>query len=115
TNLAQFVFKLSDDGVGIDDATVNHSKFVLTQDGIVLNDQFTAATLGVSADYQFVYNETTDQVVFSPSAGFWPLNHTYKITVNNTDVGAVDSLGNPLPPGVFDLAGNALAANHATG
>jgi hypothetical protein len=115
TNLIQFVIQLSDDGVGIDDATVDNTKFVVTQDGIVLNDQFAAKALGVSADYQFEYNTTTDTVILSPSAGFWPLNHTYKILVNNTDGTSVDSLGNPIPAGVFDLAGNNLAANHATG
>src|SRR5207248_1614679 len=115
TNLTQFVITLADDGVGIDDATVDHTKFAVTQDGVPLNDQFAAETLGVPADYQFVYNETTDTVILSPSAGFWPLNFTYKILINNTDGTAVDSLGNPLPAGVFDLAGNTLAANHATG
>ncbi|HEY2415129.1 MAG TPA: dockerin type I domain-containing protein, partial [Pirellulaceae bacterium] len=115
TNLIQFVIQLGDNGVGIDDATVDNTKFVLTEDGVVLNDQFAAAALGVSADYQFEYNETTDTVILAPSAGFWPLNHTYKVLINNTDGTTVDSLGNPIPAGIFDLAGNTLAANHATG
>src|SRR4029078_11365699 len=115
TNLIQFVIQLGDNGAGIDDATVDHSQFIVTQDGISLSDQFTAKDLSVSADYDFQYNQTTDTVILSPSAGFWPLNHTYKILINNSDGTAVDPLGNPVPAGIFDLAGNTLAANHATG
>ncbi len=118
-NLTQFVIKLSDDGVGIDDFTVDPlkdgSQFVITQDGVVLNNQFAAAALGVSPDYQFVYNAAKDEVIFSPSAGIWPLNYTYRITLNNNALGAVDSQGAPLTPGIFDLAGNPLAANRDTG
>ncbi len=118
-NLTQFVIKLSDDGVGIDDFTVDPlkdgSQFVITQDGVVLNNQFAAAALGVSPDYQFVYNAALDEVIFAPSAGIWPLNHTYRITLNNNPLDATDSLGNPLAPGIFDLAGNPLAANRDTG
>jgi hypothetical protein len=114
-NLTQFVVKLSDDGAGIDDFTVDHTKFTITMDGVVLNDQVTAAALGVNPDYEFVYNAATDEAIFSPSAGIWPLNHTYRIIVNNNAVGATDSTGSPLPAGIFDLAGNPLAANRDTG
>jgi len=114
-DLERFVVKLSDDGVGIDDFTVDHNKFTLTVDGVVLIDDINAAALGVSPDYQFVYNPATDQAIFTPSSGIWAKNHTYRITINNNPVGATDSLGNPLPAGIFDLAGNPLAANRATG
>jgi hypothetical protein len=120
TNIGQFVIQLSDvAGVGIDDLTVDpvgQSQFKITlEDGTLLYDQKTAAAAGRSPDYFFVYNAATDQAIFEPSSGFWPLNHTYTITLNNTPAGATDSLGNPLPTGILDLAGNKFAANRADG
>lgn len=109
-NLTQFVIRLSDVGVGIDDSTVTSSQFTVTRDGVVLSDQ-----TGATPDYFFVYNATTDEAIFLPTAGVWPLNHTYTIKLNNTPIGAVGPGGNPLPPGILDLAGNPVAANRSTG
>lgn len=101
-NLTQFIIQLSDSGIGIDDNTVSSAQFTLTSDGVPLVD---------TVDYQFVYNAATDQAIFRPTAGVWPLNHTYKITINNNKPGSLDTLGNPLPTGILDLAGNEIAAN----
>jgi hypothetical protein len=109
-NLSQFVIRLSDVGVGIDDTTVSSAQFQVFRDGVRLSDQS-----GATPDYFFVYNATTDEAIFLPTAGVWPLNHTYTIKLNNTPIGAVDAQGNPLPPGILDLAGNPVASNRPTG
>jgi hypothetical protein len=109
-NLTQFVIRLSDVGVGIDDSTVTSSQFTVMRDGVPLSDQS-----GATPDYFFVYNATTDEAIFLPTSGVWPSNHTYTIRLNNTPIGAVDSQGNPLPPGILDLAGNPVASNRSTG
>jgi hypothetical protein len=115
-NLTQFVLKLSDVGIGINPATVTPSQFKLTrEDGVQLLDQAAAQAAGVAPDYQFVFNQSTNEVFFIPAEGIWPLNHTYTITVANTAPGMVDALGNPLPSGVLDLAGNPIAANRDDG
>jgi hypothetical protein len=92
--LRQFVIKLNDTGVDIDDATVTASRFTITRDGVLLSDQ---------VDYRFVYNPVANEVIFEPTSGAWPLNHTYTIKIDNTATGVVDQ------------AGNTLQANRPTG
>jgi hypothetical protein len=119
TDVTRFVIRLDDVGVGIDDATVTSSQFIVTATDLqgVTRQLFDAGTqpLGANPDYTFVYNAKTHEAIFIPTFGVWPLNNTYTITLNNTAEGSVDALNNPLPSGILDLAGNSILSNRVSG
>jgi hypothetical protein len=94
-DLREFVVRLVDDGIGIDDANVNSSQFTLLLDGTPLVD---------GVDYLWSYNSTNDEVIFTAVTTF-PFERQYQIQINNTDA-SVDGID-----GVRDLAGNYIAAN----
>ncbi|MCA9037511.1 MAG: hypothetical protein KDA91_20395 [Planctomycetaceae bacterium] len=102
TNLRQFRIRLIDEGIGIDDATISSSQFVLERDGVVLVE---------GTDYIFTYNSITNEAIFS-AVTFFPFESRYTIIVDNNDAtsGAADGID-----GVRDLAGNYLAATEADG
>jgi hypothetical protein len=82
-------------GTGIDDSTVTAAKVTLTRDGVVL-------VQGI--DYNFSYDPTNDTISLIPLAGVWTLDHTYVITLDNSDAtGIKDQAGNPLKPNRPDL------------
>jgi len=96
--LTRFVLQLSDNGVGIDHATVRQQAFVLTRDGV---------TLVAGQDYGFVYNQNTKQVTFEAAAVY--VSGKYLITANT----AATVSGTP---GLLtDLANNTLLANQPGG
>lgn len=82
-------------GTGIDDSTVTAAKVTLTRDGVVL-------VQGI--DYNFSYDPTNDTISLIPLAGVWTLDHTYIITLDNSDAtGIKDQAGNPLKSNRPDL------------
>jgi hypothetical protein len=92
TGLAQFELTLQGGVGGIDDSTVDASKFTLRRDGVQL-------LLG--QDYEFVYDPATDKVVVrSIGSLFVPGNYT--LAVDNTANGVLDANGNPLQPNQVD-------------
>jgi hypothetical protein len=106
----QFVVKLSDAGIGIDDGTVVSSgrQFSLTETtrlgtrtlvGTFTGDPNPPANL----DYFFTYNTNTNEAILTSVTLFDTLAR-YQITVDN----------DPLS-GIRDLAGNALVANQGDG
>jgi hypothetical protein len=104
--LDKFVIKLLDVGVGIDDvvpnvAARNSANYVLTATDATTN---VTQTLVEGTHYTFVYNSSADEVTFLPSSGTWPLNFTYRITINSDPT-----------TGVRDAAGNGIAANRPDG
>ncbi len=105
TTLRQFVVTLNDAGIGINDARVNASgnQFRLFQD---IGAGFTLLSPGV--DYQFVYNSTTNEVIFRSTTEF-QLEASYRIEVDNNSA-TTDGVD-----GIVDLAGNYLAANEIDG
>jgi GEVED domain/Matrixin len=98
TALSEFIVSLSDVGIGIDDV-VDTTQFQLFQDDVLLID---------GSDYVFVYNSTTDEVIFR-SVTQYPFETRYRIEIDN-DNDATDGVD-----GVHDLAGNYLAPNQGDG
>jgi len=88
-NPTRFVFRLSDTGIGIDDATVRGAAFVLTRNGTALIE---------GTDYLFNYDTNTKQVFFIPATGRFDFG-LYTLTVDNsTATGIRDQAGNGLLP-----------------
>ncbi|HEX5443508.1 MAG TPA: DUF4214 domain-containing protein [Pirellulales bacterium] len=107
-SLPNFAVQLGDNsGVGIDDSTVNDSKFSVYRDGVRL-------TSGI--DYFFSYDTNTKTAYFTPATGTWATGHQYTIYVNN---GSHFDLNNTaaatLQNAIKDLAGNPLQPNRGTG
>lgn len=94
-----FAIQLNDVGVGIDQSTVRSEGFVLSRDGNILID---------GIDYQWLYNENTNQVLFRATSVF-PLGR-YLVTVLST---AADSSG--VPGLVTDRANNTIRSNSVGG
>ena len=95
----EFVISLIDEGIGVDDASVASGLFVLTLNGQPLVD---------GVDYQFIYNENTNEVSFVSTTGPFPLG-TYEITIDNDDATDDGTLG------IRDLAGNFIEPNRSNG
>lgn len=93
-DLRRFIVRLSDAGIGIDDAVVNSAQFTLLQEGTTLVD---------GTDYVWSYNSVTGEVIFT-AVTIFPFETNYEIRIDNTAA-----------TGVRDLAGNPLAANRADG
>ncbi|MFO0974947.1 MAG: GEVED domain-containing protein [Planctomycetaceae bacterium] len=116
----ELIISLSDIGIGIDDARVllNGSQFKLYMDDGVkqatdLPDlpNGTVITEGLmqnGVDYVFVYNSTTNEVIFRSTTSF-PDERKYRITVDNDDATS-DGVD-----GIRDLAGNYLSPNRVDG
>jgi hypothetical protein len=98
--LTQFVLQLGDAGVGIDDSTVDASKFIVEYRPLVGVGAFTSLAAG--SGYVFQYLENTKQVVMQSPAVF-SLGE-YRITVENSQA-----------TGIKDLAGNRLLNNDIGG
>jgi hypothetical protein len=107
--LRQIRLRLVDEGIGIDNLSINKSQFVLKR---VENDGVTETTLIEGVDYQFVYNEVTREVSFNAATFFADENTEvrYIILVDNDGTGPGDTVN-----GVRDLAGNYLLPNQADG
>lgn len=106
----QFVVKLDDAGIGIDDSTVlsDGSQFTLTRttrDGTqTLVGTFTGdPSPPANLDYFFTYNTNTNEAIITSVTLFDSLAR-YQLTVDNDPV-----------TGILDLAGNALVANRGDG
>ncbi len=91
------IIKLSDTGIGIDDALVNASQFILTAE-----TSSTQRTLVQGIDYLFSYNSNTNEAIFTSVAVF-SLDTLYTIDVDNSAL-----------TGIKDLAGNSLQPNQAS-
>jgi hypothetical protein len=101
TPLTEFEIQLTDQGIGIDNATVSSAAFVLKQDGVTLVD---------GVDYVFSYNANTHVAAFK-SISVFPAASTYTINLDTTVL--KDTAGNALqgnqPDGtsLFTIIGNA--------
>ncbi len=116
----ELIISLSDIGIGIDDARVllNGSQFKLYMDDGVKQASdlpnlpngtvITEGLLVNGVDYVFVYNSTTNEVIFRSTTSF-PDERKYRITVDNNDA-TTDGVD-----GIRDLAGNYLAPNRVDG
>ena len=109
--LRELVVTLSDAGIGVDDNGVllNGSQFRLFMDDGISQPTDTTGTEGPlvnGTDYVFVYNSTTNEVIFRAVTTF-PFERKYRIIVDN-DNSNVDNDG---VIGIRDLAGNFLAPN----
>ncbi|MEX0978350.1 MAG: dockerin type I domain-containing protein, partial [Pirellulales bacterium] len=95
--LTDFRIQLLDGvGVGIDDSTVDISKFVITR-----TIGTTTTPLTPNFDYVMAYDTNSKIVRFIPAQGIW-INGTYTISLDN-----VNNSADPIK----DLADNALQAN----
>ncbi len=105
--LSNFAIQLLDpSGIGIDDASVDSTKFSITY-----TDNGTppsTITLTEFLNYTFSYDKTNKIVRFDPTAGVW-LSGTYVVTLQNTTSGSP-----PVSP-IRDIAGNPLKSNQANG
>jgi hypothetical protein len=112
--LREIIVSLSDVGIGVDDnrIQVSGSQFRLfMDDGVRQPSDLPSSTEGLlipGVDYQFVYNSTTNEVIFRSTTAF-PFERKYRIVVDN-DNAATDGVD-----GVRDLAGNYLAPNQTDG
>lgn len=97
--LNEFIVSLNDVGIGVDDGIIASDQFRLFQDGVELVE---------GSDYVFVYNSTTNEVIFR-SVTQYPFETRYRIEVDNNDA-MNDGIN-----GVRDLAGNYLAPNQSDG
>ena len=107
--LRQFRIRLFDEGIGIDDRTIDKSQFVLKR---VLTDGVTEVVLVEGVDYQFAYNEVTKEAILT-AATFFADQDTevrYILIVDNDGLSTGDTVNGPR-----DLAGNYLLANKADG
>lgn len=92
--LTEFAIQLLDGvGVGIDDATVDSSKFTVQR-----TVAGTTTTLVRDVDYTLAYDTNSDIARLIPAQGIW-LNGVYTITLNNGTAP------------IKDLAGNSIQAN----
>ncbi len=93
TLLTEFTIQLIDGGSGIDDSSVNSSKFVIqrTIGGVT-------TTLVPNLDYGLAYDTNSKIVHLVPAQGLW-INGTYTINLDRT------------ANGIKDLAGNVLQEN----
>jgi hypothetical protein len=83
-------------GTGIDDSSVTAATVTLTRDGVELVQ---------GLDYNFRYDPTNDTITLIPLTGLWTLDHTYVITLDNSEAtGIRDQAGNPLKPNRADLS-----------
>jgi hypothetical protein len=107
--LRQFRVRLFDEGVGIDDRTVNKDQFVLKR---VLTDGVTEVVLVEGVDYQFAYNEVTKEAILTAATFFADENTEvrYILIVDNDGLSTGDTVDGPR-----DLAGNYLLPNKADG
>ncbi|HUY92990.1 MAG TPA: choice-of-anchor L domain-containing protein [Pirellulales bacterium] len=108
-SLTDFEIQFSDaNGVGVDDSTIDSSKFVLYRNGTLLQP---------GIDYFFRYDVNTKTAFFTPATGTWLNGSVYTIAVNNGV--HFDPFNTSTPAnssnGVKDLAGNLLQANSSTG
>ncbi|MBI5760347.1 MAG: tandem-95 repeat protein [Planctomycetales bacterium] len=93
--LTQFIVEILDAGIGVDDVLAGTSlKYTLQRDGVTLFD---------GVDYQFVYNNNTNQAIFT-SVSTFPLDSRYTLTIANDATN-----------GIKDLAGNRLQGNQPSG
>jgi hypothetical protein len=93
--VTEFAIQLLDNGVGIDDSTVDVSKFVIQRTiGSVTE------TLTPNFDYILSYDTNAGVVRLLPAQGLW-INGIYTVTLSNANG------NNPIK----DLAGNSLQAN----
>jgi parallel beta-helix repeat protein len=84
-------------GSGIDNSTVDTTKFTLKRNGVTLVD---------GTHYIFSYDRTNKLVRFIPVQGLWLPGSVFEITIVNND-------SDPLKPGIKDLAQNLLEPNSA--
>ncbi len=99
--LRQFIVRLEDEGIGVDDTSVTSSAFRLFQDGVQFVD---------GVDYLFTYNSNTKEAVFTAVTTF-EFERSYRIDIDNDDAFS-DADG---VDGVRDRAGNFLAPNQTDG
>ena len=98
----EFVIRLTDQGIGIDDNNVNSMQFTLIQEGITLLE---------NVNYLWRYNSSTGEVTFVAPTEF-ATDRRYEIRVKNTAADPSDS--NDFD-GIRDLAGNYLLPNQFDG
>jgi len=96
---SEFVVKLFDTGIGINDVAIQSNQFELRRDGTLLVE---------GRDYLFVYNANSDEVTFRSTLGPFGVG-VYTIEIDNTDA-RFDGIN-----GVRDLAGLFLQPNQANG
>ncbi|MFK7818342.1 MAG: hypothetical protein AB8G99_06470, partial [Planctomycetaceae bacterium] len=73
--LRQFVIRLDDEGIGIDNSSVTSAAFKLFQDEVQLVD---------GTDYIFTYNSNTKEAIFTAVTTF-EFERAYRIEVDNND------------------------------
>jgi len=95
------IVELRDTGIGIDDALIDASQFILTAETSTTPQH----TLVEGSDYFFSYNANTNEAIFTSIAVF-SLDTLYTIDVVNEDgsglIGIKDLAGNLLQPNQLD-------------
>ncbi|QDT89881.1 Calx-beta domain-containing protein [Gimesia algae] len=91
----QITIDLTDNGTGIDDATVNASQIILTRQ----TNSTAPIILEEGIDYYFTYNAATDQILLTSASGLFQTDAKYTVEITDDD--------SP----ISDLAGNALLSN----
>jgi hypothetical protein len=96
--LSTFEIQLSDNGVGIDKATVTSAAFVMTRNGV---------TLVEGVDYVFRYLESSNRVVFESASIYTLGSYVITATPRQSSPGVTGQL--------TDLANNVLLGNQPDG
>ncbi|MFN0056389.1 MAG: beta strand repeat-containing protein, partial [Planctomycetales bacterium] len=91
--------ELTDVGIGIDNATVQSTDFILTRDGVVMVKD---------VDDTYSYNTNTHRAAFK-SVSIFPSSSNYVVSVNTTGAAGFDATP------IADRAGNALKPNQPNG
>jgi hypothetical protein len=98
--LNEFALQLNDGGIGVDESTVDASKFAI----VFRSPAGQTKTLVPGVDYTLAFDATSSIARLIPATGQWPLG-TYTITLAN---GAS-------PAAIKDTAGNSLQPNDPSG
>ena len=107
--LRQIRIRLFDEGIGIDNRTINKNQFALKR---VLGDGVTTVLLVEGVDYQFAYNEVNREVILTAATVFADKDTEvrYILTIDNDGLSVGDTIDGPR-----DLAGNYLLPNRSDG
>lgn len=94
------IVKLSDTGIGVDDALVNSQQFTLTA-----QTSSSVRELEEGVHYLFSYNSNTNEAIFTSLTGTFSLDTLYQIDIDNSDSSGIkDRAGNTLQPNQTDFS-----------
>ena len=107
-NLTQFVIQLLDNGLGMDDSTLDNIRYSVGPNRVdpnkVVRLSAGGAALALGTDYTYSYDTINKRITLTPVANVWDRDTTYKIELNPDGDGQIR-----------DLQRNILKANQSDG